>query len=203
MRRVAFAVMAVLLGAGLSAGLGACAMRDPYVATPATTTSGNWKIEKQTDRITGVPVPSAMLIVDNASNSFADYAKMASMQLTCFDGKPMVRFAFEFKVGTDPNSTLGYRFDDKPGHDNIAARFLQEYRTVVIEDRAAVTTFANELAASNTLVIRIRSLATGRTTAEFKLDGAPAALEAAFAGCPLTPLAPPPETKKKKRAAKA
>lgn len=203
MRRVAFAVMAVLLGAGLSAGLGACAMRDPYAATPATTTSGNWKIEKQTDRITGVPVPSAMLIVDNASNSFADYAKMASMQLTCFDGKPMVRFAFEFKVGTDPNSTLGYRFDDKPGHDNIAARFLQEYRTVVIEDRAAVTTFANELATSNTLVIRIRSLAAGRTTAEFKLDGAPAALEAAFAGCPLTPPAPPPETKKKKRAAKA
>lgn len=191
------------LCAGLSAGLGACAARDPYVATPATKTSGNWKIETQTDRITGAPVPSAMLIINNASNSFADYAQPGSMQLTCFDGKPMVRFAFEFKVGTDPNSTLGYRFDDKPGHDNIAARFLQEYRTVVIEDRAAVTTFANELATSNTLVIRIRSLAAGRTTAEFKLDGAPAALEAAFAGCPLTPLAHPAETKKKKRAAKA
>ncbi|MGL4262342.1 MAG: hypothetical protein ACRCTX_12050 [Afipia sp.] len=203
MRRVAFAVMAVLLCAGLSAGLGACSARDPYVATPATTTSGNWKIEKQVDRITGVPVPSAMLIINNASNSFADYAQPASMQLTCFDGKPMVRFAFDFKVGTDPNSTLGYRFDEKPGHDNVAARFLQEYRTVVIEDRAAVTIFANELAMSNVLVIRIRSLAAGRTTAEFRLDGAPAALEAAFAGCPLTPAAPPAETKKKKRVAKA
>lgn len=144
-----------------------------------------------------------MLIINNASNSFADYAKPASMQLTCFDGKPMVRFAFDFKVGTDPNSTLGYRFDEKPGHDNVAARFLQEYRTVVIEDRAAVTIFANELAMSNVLVIRIRSLAAGRTTAEFRLDGAPAALEAAFAGCPLTPPAPPAETKKKKRVAKA
>ena len=144
-----------------------------------------------------------MLIINNASNSFADYAQPASMQLTCFDGKPMVRFAFEFKVGTDPNSTLGYRFDEKPGHDNIAARFLQEYRTVVIEDRAAVTTFANELATSGTLVIRIRSLAAGRTTAEFKLDGAPAAIEAAFAGCPLTAPPPLPETRKKKRAAKA
>lgn len=196
-------MMAVLLCAGLSAGLGACSTRDPYVATPATTISGNWKIEKQVDRITGVPVPSAMLIINNASNSFADYAQPASMQLTCFDGKPMVRFAFDFKVGTDPNSTLGYRFDEKPGHDNVAARFLQEYRTVVIEDRAAVTIFANELAMSNVLVIRIRSLAAGRTTAEFRLDGAPAALEAAFAGCPLTQPASPPETKKKKRVAKA
>ena len=198
MRRIAFAMIAVML----CAGLGACYTRDPYVATPVTTASGNWKIEKQVDRITGVPVPSAMLIINNASNSFADYAQPASMQLTCFDGKPMVRFAFDFKVGTDPNSTLGYRFDEKPGHDNVAARFLQEYRTVVIEDRAAVTTFANELSMSNVLVIRIRSLAAGRTTAEFRLDGAPAALEAAFAGCPLTPPAPQPETKKK-RSAKA
>ena len=89
--------MMAVLCAGLSAGLGACAARDPYVATPATTTSGNWKIEKQTDRITGTPVPSAMLIINNASNTFADYAQPASMQLTCFDGKPMVRFAFEFR----------------------------------------------------------------------------------------------------------
>lgn len=195
MRRVAFAVMSV----GLCAALAACISPDPYVANPATTTSGNWKIEKQIDRITGVPVPSAMLIIDNASNSFADTAKPASMQLTCFDGKPMVRFAFDFKVGTDPNSTIGYRFDEKPGHDNIAARFLQEYRTVVIEDRPAVVTFVNELASSRVLVIRIRSLAAGRTTAEFKLDGGPAAIEAAFAGCPLTQPAPP-ETKKKRGA---
>ncbi len=202
MRRAAFAVMAVLLCAGLGVVLGGCAGRDPYVAEPATTTSGNWKIERQVDRVTGVPVPSAMLIIPNASNTFADYAKPASMQLTCFDGKPMVRFAFEFKVGTDPNSTLGYRFDEKPGHDNVAARFLQEFRTVVIEDHAAVAAFVNELAASNMLVIRIRSLAAGRTTADFKLDGAAAAIEAAFAGCPLTTPAPPPAAKKK-RSAKA
>ena len=194
MHRVAWVV------AALSLVLGGCAGRDPYVATPATTTSGNWKIEKQEDRITGVPVPSAMLIIPNASNSFADFAKPGSMQLTCFEGKPLVRFAFEFKVGTDNSSILGYRFDEKPGHDNVPARFLQEYRTVVIEDRAAVTAFANELATSNTLVIRVRSLSAGRTTAEFKLDGAPAALEAAFAGCPLTAPAPQAEIKKKRRA---
>lgn len=194
MRGVAFVMMAMVLGA--------CATPDPYVANPATTTSGNWKIEKQVDRITGVPVPSAMLVIDNASNSFAEYARPASMQLTCFEGKPMVRFAFEFKVGTDPNSIIGYRFDEKSGHDNVAARFLQEYRTVVIEDRAAVAAFANELATSSVLIIRIRSLAAGRTTAEFKLDGAPAAIEAAFAGCPLTPPAVQQPAAKKKRGAK-
>lgn len=175
------------VGLLLSVVLGGCAGRDPYVAAPASTMSGNWKIEKQVDAITGVPVPSAMVLIPNASNSFAEYARPASMQLTCFEAKPLVRFAFEFKVGTDTNSILGYRFDDKPGHDNVNARFLQEYKTVVIEDRAEVTKFAGELAQSKVLVIRVRSLNAGRTTAEFKLDGAPAAIEAAFAGCPLTP----------------
>ena len=189
-----------MMTVGVCANLGACAARDPYVAAPATTASGNWKIEKQVDRITGVPVPSATNIINNASNTFAERPGLASLQLTCFDGQPMVRFAFEFKVGTDPNSTLGYRFDEKPGHDNVAVRFLQEHRTVVIEDRAAIITFVNELTTSNALVVRLRSLTAGRTTADFKLNGAPAAIEAAFTGCPLTP---PPQPEKKKRGAKA
>lgn len=192
MHRVAWVVAAL--------GLCGCAGRDPYVATPATTVSGNWKIEKQEDRITGVPVPSAIMIIPNASNSFADYARPASMQLTCFEGKPMVRFAFDFKVGADTNSTLGYRFDEKPGHDNVPAYFLQEYKTMVINDTAEVARFVGEMQGSNTLVIRMRSLSAGRTTAEFKLDGAPAAIEAAFAGCPLTAPAPQAEVKKKRRA---
>lgn len=199
MRRVAFAMMTVLLCANLGAVLGACQMRDPYVAAPAMATSGNWKIERQVDRVTGLPMPSATNIINNASNTFAERPSEASLQLTCFDGKPLVRFAFAFKVGTDANSIIGYRFDEKPGHDNVAARFLQEYRTVVIEDRAAINTFVNELATSATLVVRLRSLNAGRTIADFKLDGAPAAIEAAFAGCPLTP----PQPEKKKRGAKA
>lgn len=198
MRRVAFAMMTVVLCASLGAILGACQTPDPYVVAPATTTSGNWKIERQVDRVTGVPVPSATNTINNASNSFAERPSAASLQLTCFDGKPLVRLAFVFKVGTDANSIIGYRFDEKPGHDNIAARFLQEYRTVVIEDNAAINTFVNELATSATLVIRVRSLNAGRTIADFKLDGAPAAIEAAFAGCPLTP----PQPEKKKRGAK-
>ena len=36
------------------------------------------------------------------------------------------------------------------------------------------------------LYVRIRSLNTARTSAEFKVAGAPAAIAAAYAGCPLT-----------------
>ncbi len=196
MHRVAWVVAA----SGLCVIVSGCAGRDPYVATPATTTSGNWKIEKQEDRITGVPVPSAMVVIPNASNSFVNAAKPASMQLTCFEGKPLVRFAFEFKVGAESNSSLGYRFDEKPGHDNVTAQFLQEYKTVVINDAAEVVRFVGEMQGSNTLLIRVRSLSAGRTTADFKLDGAPAAIEAAFAGCPPPAPAPQAAVKKKRRA---
>ncbi len=50
--------------------------------------------------------------------------------------------------------------------------------------------FVDELATSGVLYLRIRSLNAGRSSAEFRLDGAPAAIDAAFAGCPLSP-APP------------
>lgn len=176
---------------GLVVLLGACAGRDPYVAAPANTASGAWKIERQVDRITGAPVPSAIVVIDNASNSFADRPRPASLQLTCFDGKPLVRFAFDFKVGTEGNAMLGYRFDERPGHDNAAARFLQQHRTVVIEDRTEVARFVGELADARSLIVRIRSLNAGRTTAEFKVEGAGAAIDAAFAGCPVAPPAEP------------
>ncbi len=172
---------------GAAALLGGCALRDPYVnSTLKNVSAGNWKIETQKDRITGVAVPNAYVIA-TASNSSADWAEDSSLQLTCFDGKPMVRLAFKFKVGTDNNSFLGYRFDDKPGHDNVNVRFLQLYQSVVIEDRDEVARFAADLAGSKTLAIRIRSINAGRTTAEFPIDGSAEALAAGFAGCPVTP----------------
>ncbi|MGL5167968.1 MAG: hypothetical protein ACRC9K_18950 [Afipia sp.] len=193
MRGVAFVIVAVVLGA--------CRTRDPYVVAPATTTSGNWQIEKQVDRVTGVPAPSAIVMTRNASNSYAEDPGNASLQLTCFDAQPMVRISFPFKVGSDTNSIFGYRFDEKPGHDNVNVRFLQQYKTVVIEDKTEIMKFVNELAGSDVLLMRIRSINAGRTTAEFKLDGAQAAIEAGFAGCPLTPpAAPKPDTKKKRGA---
>lgn len=190
-----------MMAVGLCAGLGACQTRDPYVAAAKMKKSGDWRIETQIDRITSAATPNAIAIARNSSNTYAEKPAPAEMHLTCFDGKPFVRFAFEFKVGSDPNSILGYRADDKPGRDNVNVRFLQQYKSVVIEDRAEVIRFAKDLAGSQTVVVRIRSINAGRTIADFAIDGADAAIEAGFAGCPLTePSAPQPDTPKKRGA---
>lgn len=176
MRCIAFVTIALALGA--------CATRDPYVTASNTTPSGNWKIERQTDRITGMPVASAQVSTDTSSNSLDEKVRSAGLQLTCFDKNPIVRFTFDFKIGSDKNSLLGYRFDDKPGHDNVESRILVGYKVIVIEDKAEVARFVSELANANALTVRIRSLNAGRSIAEFKVDGAPAAIEAALAACP-------------------
>jgi len=106
----------------------------------------------------------------SSSHSGEDYAKPAQLQLTCFERNPVVRFSFEFKIGSDKNSALGYRFDDKPGRDNVESRILIGYTVIVIEDKAAVAQFVDELVNSNTLYLRIRSLNGGRTTAEFRVE---------------------------------
>jgi hypothetical protein len=103
---------------------------------------------------------------------------------------------------SSPASTASNRFDERPGHDNVDARFLHEHRTVVIEDGAEIARFVDELATANNLLIRARSLNAGRTSAEFKIDGAPKAITAAFATCPPPPLAAP-SSAKTKRGAKA
>jgi hypothetical protein len=69
----------------------------------------------------------------------------------------------------------------------VISRVLPGRQVIVIEDRAAVADFIRDLNGSRVLYVRIRSLNAGRTTAEFNLDGAAAAVQAAFVGCPLTP----------------
>lgn len=171
----------------VSAVLAACATRDPFVTTAGQTKSGEWQIENQIDRVTGAKVPSVMLTCTSSNNNVDD-PNPGALQMTCFGKKPLVRFGFEFKVGSDSNSFIGYRFDDKPGRDNIAGvRFLQDYRMVVIDDRADVAHFVSDLEGSSKLYVRIRSLNAGRTSAEFNVEGYPAAVQAAFADCPLTP----------------
>jgi hypothetical protein len=172
---------------GVTLLLSACA-RDPYVSTTANTVSaGEWKIERQADRITGNAIASVLLRTRNSSHSDVDFAQPAQLQLTCFERNPVARFSFEFKIGSDKNSALGYRFDEKPGHDNVESRILLGYTVIVIDDKAAVAQFVDELVNSNTLYLRIRSLNGGRTTAEFRVGGAATAVQAAFAECPVTP----------------
>lgn len=177
MRGVAFVVVACLLGA--------CAGRDPYVFSELNKVSGNWTIDKTVDRVTGAPTASAILTTQTASNSGVPQPGNAMLQLTCFENNPIVRLSFDFKIGTDKNSVLGYRFDDKPGRDNVVSRILVGYTVLVVEDPAEVARFVADLATSAALVVRIRSLNAGRTVADFKLDGAGPAIETGFAGCPV------------------
>ncbi len=165
--------------------LGGCNItRDPYVSSSLVTRSGsNWKIDRQADRVSDGPI-SLAVAQGKASNSNVAWSQPARLQLSCFIDKPVVSFRFEFKVGSDRNSFLGYRFDEKPGHETNA-RFLANALTVVIDHDDEVAQFVSDLATSNVLHIRIRSFNRGRTTAEFKVDGAEAAIASAYAACPV------------------
>lgn len=175
--------------------LGGCTIRDPAVGTSVTAAAGNWQIEKQIDRITGAPLESALLTAPS-SHSAEPFAKKATLQLACFNKKPLVRFAFEVKVATTHSHEFGYRFDERPGHQ-ITIGFLGNDQVAVIEDGAAVAQFLDELATAKTLYVRIRSLAFGRTTAEFDVEGAAAAMAATTAHCP--PVIEEPKPKRKTR----
>jgi hypothetical protein len=170
--------------------LGGC-LRDPYVSTATYQTSGSWKIDRIHDRIANAPISSALTTTE-ASNSNVAFTRLASMQLMCFIDKPVVNFRFSFKVGTDYNSFIGYRFDEKPGHE-IGGKFMANAASVAIEEPADVAQFIAEMTDSKVLYIRIRSFNAGRTTAEFKVDGAPAAIAAAYATCPVKAPPPPPQ----------
>lgn len=184
-RSVALVQIAVL---GIS--LGGC-FRDPYVMTNNETRNGDWWIARQVDRVTGTALPSATVFAE-ASNSNADFPRVSSLQLTCIDRKPLIRFAFDFKIGTDRNSVLGYRFDDKPGHDDVSSRLLRGRQIIVIEDQKTIASFVSELANSKWLHVRIRSIDGGRTAADYPLEGVSAAIRAAFSSCEM-PDPPLPE----------
>ncbi|MGI8525676.1 MAG: hypothetical protein ACR2K5_05770 [Pseudolabrys sp.] len=166
--------------------LGGCA-GDPITApTLNTARAGNWEIERQIDRITGIPISSSSLAA-KSSHQREPFPKNALLQLACFKDAQIVRFAFEVTIGATRNVDFGYRFDEKPGRQAVKIRITQDYRTAVIEDPDEVRDFIAGLQTSQTLYVLIRSLNAGRTAVEFKLDGAPAAVAAAYAGCPIKP----------------
>ena len=168
--------------------LASCA-RDPIVTGMDTVTVGNWRVERGTDRVTGAPISSAVLPTRSVSTTKIIYPPPAHIQLSCFKEAPAVTIHFEFKIGSTRNAEFGYRFDDKPGHIGDV-RFVDDYKSVIIENKDEVARFVNEMTTSNVLYVLIRSFTVGRTTAEFHLEGAPEAINAALAGCPVKPPAP-------------
>jgi hypothetical protein len=175
MRAVALIVLAGLLGG--------CAGDQSAFNAAGPAPAGDWKIDRRIDRISGAPAPTGLLYT-RATNTKVQFAQPALLQLMCFDRAPIVRFAFEFRVGANRSATVQYRFDQKPGRD-ANVRFLVGSKTFVIEEPGDVAAFADELAASTTLFVRVTSLVSGRTAAEFNIQGASPVIEAAYTPCPL------------------
>ncbi len=186
MRAVALRGLGLAVGLAVGALLSGCGPQDPFVNAASVARAGNWRIDRQIDRVTGAPVAGAMLFSSSSSHTAVIGSRVAGLQLTCFERQPIVRLSFEFKIGSDKNTVMGYRFDDKPGRDNVESRVLLGYQVIVIEDKAAVAQFAADLAGASQLYVRIRSLNGGRTTAEFPVSGGDVALKEAYADCPLS-----------------
>jgi hypothetical protein len=91
---------------------------------------------------------------------------------------------YGFEVGANRSATVEYRFDDRPGR-KANVRFMRDRKTFVIEDKADVGKFVEELATANVLYLRVSSHTVGVTNAEYRVAGAPAAIEAAYDACPL------------------
>lgn len=174
----------------VAAGLALCGcVRDPFVTGQDETRSRDWWIAHQFDRVSGAELPSAFVYAE-ASNSNVEYPRVSSLLLTCLERKePLIRFAFDFRIGTRSNTVLGYRFDDLPGHEGVAVRILRNNKVVVIEDREVIATFVAELEKAQTLYVRMRSIDGGRTTVEYPVSGAWTAIRAAFTNCDMP--APP------------
>lgn len=163
---------------------GACATGESALTTAAAPPpdAGLWKFEKRTDPSTGAPMMTAYLNV-NAFDSWG-HLRSGMLQLMCFRREPVVRVAFNVKVGSNRSATLAWRFDERTGRE-ATVRFLSDYKTIVIEDQAEVAAFVEELAASERLHLTISSLIVGRTGVKFAVRGAQHAIAQAYAECPL------------------
>jgi hypothetical protein len=168
----------------------ACATGDPALTTGAAPPpdAGLWKFEKRTDPVTGAPVTTAYLTVNSMDGWGRTHAVM--LQLHCFKREPVVRVAFNIKIGSNRSATLAWRFDDRAGRE-ATVRFLSDFKTVMIEDQTEVASFVEELAVSERLHLTISSLIVGRTAVKVSVRGAPHAIAQAYEACPL------PEKKKR------
>jgi hypothetical protein len=188
--------MRTTIAIALASALGGCVTTDVGVAPPPATpaaavqaaappATGQWKFDKRIDRATGKPVGKAWVITDRVTlRAGRLFSKPAGLQLQCFKEQPIVQVKFADRVGSNRSATFSYRFDDKPPRA-AAARFLPDYKTVVIEDAVVVQQFVADLRSANKLFVSINSLVVGATRAEFPVHSAEPAIETGYADCPL------------------
>lgn len=181
------AVLLAVITASCAAGDAAW---PPTAAPPPD--AGRWTLAPRTDAVSGATITTAY-IEANRLNALGGL-QSASLQLGCFRGQPVVRIAFNQKIGTNRSATLAWRFDDRPGRE-AKVRFLSDNKTVIIEDPAEVAAFAGALAVSDKLELTIVSLIFGRSVLRAPVGGGAVALAQAYATCPLPQPGKPPSTR--------
>jgi hypothetical protein len=190
--RPAVLVLTLALGLALGLVLGGCAGDAARVAAPDKPDTGKWKFERRNDPVSRTQVTTAWLSIGKydflSGRTFA-----GEVQLMCFKRQPVVRFAFNVKIGTDKTATIAYRFDENPGHD-VRAKFFARPKMIIVDNKAEVVQFVTELATSKSLYLRVSTLTVGNIAAKFPVHGAQHAIEAAFAECPLAPEKPRAKT---------
>ena len=144
--------------------------------------SGDWRISRNVDSVTGAKLANIFLESSKTSHSGLWFAPQAWFQFGCLKGQPLVHLQFAFQVGSKGDSDVAYRFDQSPKHA-VEARFLRGLKIVVIEKNDEVRQFLDELKTANVLYVMINSIAKGSTSAEFRVTGAPAAIEMLRASC--------------------
>jgi hypothetical protein len=159
----------------------ACAGTGSF-ASAEMQSSGDWNIERETDRVTGEALTEVWLKSSQISHPGLPAIPHALLEFACLKGQLLVRLQFGFQVGSKADSDVSYRFDDKQSH-SVEARMLRGLKIVVIEKEGEVAQFTQGLATANVLYVVINSLAKGRTVAEFEVAGAPPAIAAAHAAC--------------------
>jgi hypothetical protein len=180
--------MRVVLIVMLAVVLAGCMQHAPVVVTAATGPPQGpsaWNVHKGKDRISGQRAASAYVVTQRTASAKWN-RRPVGLELSCFEKRPVVRVLYPTRVGANRSAILEYRVDEKPG-GKAEARFLQDYKTIVIEQQAAVAKFAQELAGSKRLYLRVTSLFAGQTTAEFFVHGAADAMDTAYADCSPTP----------------
>lgn len=169
-----------------AAALSLAASIAPSFGFAAHAQTGDWRITQEVDRVTGAQITNVLLKSSKTLHSGLALTPAALLQFVCLKGQPLVHLQFAFKVGSKGDSDVAYRFDNKPAHP-VEPRILRGLKIMLIEDQREVAQFLDGLATAKVLYLTINSLAKGRTSAEFRVAGAPAAIEAASAACPAKP----------------
>jgi hypothetical protein len=146
--------------------------------------TGLWRVEPHTDRISGEQKTLAKLMTFKATQQSRQRSMTAGLMISCAGGKPYVAILFVGLVSSRATADMSYRFDSNPGR-NLKATASSDRRGIHFTNEQHVAEFLRQLGPSSTLVVRVDSPRIGLSEAEFNTAGAAAAIDAALGKCRL------------------